>query len=89
MWDYLPKIAVTPFSMLLQTFFDVRNESVESGTYWMSYTSVVFGNILRSLLILYTAYLNANSMLVSFCSSLNIAPVATKPGMREIFLWKK
>lgn len=45
------------------------------GTYWMSYTKDVFGNNVLSLLILYTAYLNANSTLLFFWSSVNIAPV--------------
>lgn len=70
----LPNIAVTPFSIWRHTFFEERNESDESVIYAISYIKVVFGSKCLSLLILYTAYLNANSMLESFCSSLKTAP---------------
>lgn len=44
-------------------------------TYSMSYTSVVFGNTALSLFILYTAYLNATSVVLSLSSCVKIAPV--------------
>lgn len=44
------------------------------GTYWISYTSEVLINSVRSLLILYTAYLNASSDGPSRSSSVNKAP---------------
>jgi len=49
----------------------------------MSYTSVVLGSRVLSLLIRYTAYLKASSALLSFWSSVNMAPVIIQPS-REI-----
>jgi len=49
----------------------------------MSYTSVVLGSKFLSLLIRYTAYLKASSALLSFWSSVNMAPVIIQPP-REI-----
>jgi len=43
-------------------------------TYSISYTSVVFGKIALSLFILYTAYLNATSVVLSLSSWVKIAP---------------
>lgn len=48
---------------------------------------MVFGKIFLSLLILYTAYLNATSILLSFCSSLKIAPVVVVHNFQMSFLW--
>lgn len=74
-------------------FFDDLNES-SFGTYCISYTSVVFGKMFLSLLILYTAYLNATSMALSFCSSVKIAPVllliqTTQTMLFSHMQWKK
>lgn len=55
-------------------FFVALNESF-FGTYWISYTRVLWGRRDRSLFILYTAYLKANSALQPFISSENIAPI--------------
>lgn len=46
---YKPNIAVTPFSICLQTFFDVRNESVASATYfkWRNEVNLVKTDIIE------------------------------------------
>lgn len=54
-------------------------------TYSMSYTSVVFGNTALSLFILYTAYLNATSVVLSLSSCVKIAPVKKKKN-KQIYL---
>lgn len=55
------------------------------GTYCMSYTIDVCGSNVLSLLILYTAYLNANSVVLPLWSSVNIAPKNLWP-VSSIFL---
>jgi len=69
-------------SIITLPFLEVRKLS-SRGTYCMSYTSVVLGSKFLSLLIRYTAYLKASSALLSFWSSVNIAPVIIQP-QREI-----
>ena len=48
------------------------------GTYWMSYWNVTLGRRFRSLLILITAYLKANSAELPLSSSVNKAPAKRK-----------
>jgi len=79
---YLPSLFIYVVDIITLPFLEVRKLS-SRGTYCMSYTSVVLGSRFLSLLIRYTAYLKASSALLSFWSSVNIAPVIIQP-TREI-----
>jgi hypothetical protein len=74
----LPRSVIYVVDMNILPFLEVLKLS-SRGTYCMSYTSVVLGRRFLSLLMRYTAYLNASSALLSFWSSVKIAPVIIQP----------